>query len=168
MARLTRRETIALGATTLLSAAVVVTALVGQTRAALALTGVVLGAIAVLVVRNNRAISRTRRALDWLARPTPTSTTSAPPLPEPFEQMLADVDSVLKGLQRDLETIRFGQTVLTQTTGGVARDLADLSERHDELEVVLMALRDATVSHAGARDTPGPGTPVSPHDDARG
>ena len=157
MARLTPREIVALGATTLLGAAVVVTAAAGQTRAALALVGVLLAALAVLVVRNNRAIIRTRRALDWLARPVSTSP-AAPTLPEPLERMVTEIDSVLKGLQRDLESIRFGQTVITQTTGTAARELTALAERHDELEAIIIALRDASVS----------GAPVSRDVDAQG
>ncbi|MDA8440116.1 MAG: hypothetical protein M0Z51_14830 [Propionibacterium sp.] len=157
MARLTPREIVALGASTLLGTAGVVTAATGQTRAALALMSVLLVAIVVLVIRNNRAIVRNRRALDWLARPAPTST-AAPSLPEPLEQMVAEVDSTLKSLQRDLESIRFGQTVLTQTTGTAARDLAALAARYDDLEAMIVALRDATVSCA----------PVSRDVDAQG
>ena len=158
MPRFTRRELAALGGTTLLGAAVVVTAVAGQMRAAVSLVGVLLVVLAALVIRNNRALLRTRRALDWLSRPAPASPPApadsqpapADSLPETFEQMRADVESVLKGLQRDIESVRFGQTMVAQTTGQVARDVAALGERHDALETMIASLRGAGPSGAPA------------------
>lgn len=142
MPRFTRRELVALAGTTLLGAAVVVTAAVGQMRAAVSLIGVLLVILSALVVRNNRALVRNRRALDWLSRPAPVSPAEpADSLPEVFEQMRADLDSSLKGLQRDLETVRFGQTTVSQTAGRMARDVADLAERHEALETMIASMR---------------------------
>lgn len=167
MARITRREATALAGAAVIGCSVAVTAALGQTQASLALTGILLALLGAMILANHRAITTTRtrlddtrhnitdaaQALQGVAATTAYGTAlddlsrSMASLNERLErtsgQVLADTESTLEGLRRELETVRFGQTMISQATGRIAADLEALVQRFEPAEGTIVSAMSA-------------------------